>query len=106
MSIIPDEQLGRLDILNVADGDTKLVFDENDPEELARGKEIIEDMLRRGYTILVEVKKRNGQPGLRRVKRFNPKRGTYIIGDKSDDTEREVPVKRARATAVGRTAGG
>ncbi len=40
---------GRLEILNISDGDTKFTFDENDPVELAKAKGIITDMMKRGY---------------------------------------------------------
>lgn len=38
----------QLDILNVNEGDTKLTFDENDPEDREE-KEIIKDMLKKGF---------------------------------------------------------
>jgi hypothetical protein len=45
-------------ILNVGTGDTKLVFDKDDPAECIRAARIVADMLRRGYALLVEAAQR------------------------------------------------
>jgi hypothetical protein len=90
---------------------------------------VIEEMLRKGYTIFVET-----DDGPTRVQSFNPKRMTYTIADVPDENalptgptpppalaagppnkatkprkkvgKKEVPVAGSKATAVGKTAGG
>lgn len=112
---------GMLEVLSIGKGDLKLTVDSSNPEEREKAKRLITEMLEKGYGIYVETDK-----GLVRVKRFNPKRMTYVIIDeppvetaaaaappakaakprKAAGVEREVPVAGSRATAVGRTAGG
>jgi hypothetical protein len=119
---------GMLSVLSVGKGDLRLTVGGDDPDEIEKGRKVIEEMLRAGYGIFVETDK-----GLTRVKRFNPKRMTYVITEIVDEppkpmesvapaepakpvhpngrrrhrtTEREVPVAGSRATAIGRTAGG
>lgn len=100
---------GSLDILNVGSGHVSLQFDTEDSDEAKRAKKIIADMLQRGYAVFVDV---DGE--LRPVRRFDPEHGLYIIADvppgpkrarKSEPT-RSVPMTQAKATGVGRTAGG
>lgn len=117
---------GQLGILNVGDGDTKLSFDKNNPAERERAKRIVQDMLRRGYAILVEVGKADdGEPIYRRAKDFDPETCEYIIaGDPVGDINlhepeagqtparrppgrpRRVAADKTSAVAVGRMAGG
>lgn len=112
---------GVLEILSIGRGDIKLSIDNSD-EDRERAKQIIEEMLRAGYTIFVET-----DDGPVRVTEFNPKRMVYTVdvpdrglpappepkalppGPKirrGRGRRREVPVAGSRATAVGRTAGG
>jgi methyl coenzyme M reductase subunit D len=102
---------GMLEILSVGKGDIKLTIDSNDPGEVNDARKIIEEMLAKGYGIFVETDK-----GLSRVKKFNPKRMTYVISEVVENAdvqpvgkrtrERDVPVAGSRAKAIGRTAGG
>lgn len=114
---------GVLDVLSIGKGDMRLQVGDS-AEDRERAKTLIEEMLQKGYSIFVETDK-----GPVRVKRFNPKRMTYIILDDPEPAkpekataakaptkkaakktakavEKEVPVKGSKATAVGRTAGG
>lgn len=114
---------GMLEVLSIGKGDLKLSVGDND-DDRAQAQELIEEMLRKGYTLFVET-----DDGPERVTRFNPKRMTYTIAGgpaleaagaertqvalpapKKRATRkragREVPVSGSRATAVGRTAGG
>ena len=119
---------GTLAILNVGTGDTKLSFDPERPAEVERAKSVVEDMLKRGYAILVEVGKRGGDPLYQRAKGFDPKTAEYlIVGAPEDatDTEktadskakpskngrrkpktRRIPAKDTTAVAVAPSAGG
>lgn len=116
---------GTVGILNVGAGDTKLSFDPKNPVERARAAKIVEDMLRRGYALLVQVGKRKGEPLYQRATAFDPKTCEYIVAGGPDDEvdigrEEAVPAKRTvgrprkvriaaektRAVSVGRTAGG
>lgn len=113
---------GTLAILNVGTGDTKLSFNKKDKRETARAAKIVEDMLRRGYALLIQVGTRKGEPIFQRAKAFDPKRNEYIIAGGPDEAidigisgakakrpgrrPKAVPAKRARGVAVARTAGG
>jgi hypothetical protein len=118
---------GMLDVLSVGKGDLKITVGCDDPEEKERGRVLIEELLRKGYTIFVET-----DEGLARVTEFNPNRFTYIINElagRTDDEEttappaavtqtkkapgrrvkvvkKEIPVAGSKATAIGKTAGG
>ena len=87
-----------IDVLNTGYGDFELRFDENKPDEVQKAKETITDMLKRGYAIFVH----QGNETLR-VRKFDPNKNVYIIGSTPAE---EVPVTKAKATAVGRSAGG
>jgi hypothetical protein len=97
---------GMLDVLSVGKGDIRLTVS-GTPEEIEKGRRIIEEMLAKGYSIFVE-----GETGLKRVKKFNPARMTYVIselappGSEQKVVEKEVPVAGSKAKAIGRTAGG
>lgn len=110
---------GILDVLSIGRVDLRLMVGTSD-EDREKAKALIEEMLRAGYSIFVETDK-----GLVKVKRFNPRRFTYVIVDTPDPVvpladvtptepepprpqpvERDIPVAGSRATAVGRTAGG
>lgn len=108
-----------LEVLSVGKGDIKISLDHNNPDDIENARKLIEEMLAKGYGLFVETDK-----GLSRVRKFNPKRMTYVIVEFADDDEpaeepaaakpkkprktkqREVPVAGSRAKAIGRTAGG
>lgn len=106
---------GILEVLSIGKGDLRLEVGGSNPEDIAKARALIEEMLRKGYSIFVET-----DNGPRRVKKFNPKRMTYLIEPPAEAAELdvptpakrrqrphdEVPVRGSRATAVGRTAGG
>jgi hypothetical protein len=70
-------QMAEIGILNVGAGDTKLVFDKNNPAECIRAARIVKDMLRRGYALLVDV----GEGKTQRVLDFDETQCEYIIAD-------------------------
>lgn len=86
---------GELGILNVGAGDTKLSFDKANPAERARAAKIVEDMLKRGYALLIEVgKDEKGEAIYRRARSFDPKTCEYIIaGDPV--VEPPAPIERS-----------
>ena len=128
--------MGTMTILTVGDGDTTLSFDPKKPEETRRAKKVVDDMLKRGFAILVEVGKKKGEPLYQRARGFDPKTAEYIIVGAPDDEEtqeeaapaapaanparprrkspgakprprqRRVKASDANAVAVARTAGG
>lgn len=73
-------EAGTIGVLNVGAGDTKLSFDKNNPAERIRAARIVRDMLRRGYALLVEVK-RGKKKAYERVKDFDENTCEYIIAD-------------------------
>lgn len=93
-----------IDVLSIARGDLRLTFGD-EPEDREKGAATIKQMLEAGYSIFVETPK-----GLRRVKRYNPKRHEYVIVDTPSPTAakpaRRVPARGTRAKAIGATAGG
>lgn len=115
---------GVLEVLSIGKGDLRLSVSDSD-EDRERARALIEEMLRKGYSIFVET-----DSGPERVLAFNPHRMTYLIQDGPDPEaaeaagapaaakkpakrgrkkargRRSVPVSGSRATAVGRTAGG
>lgn len=112
--MIPEETIGTMSVLNIQDGDTEFNFNSDDPKEVERAKQCIQDMLKMGYMIFVKVDDK-----LKRVKRFNAKTCQYIIGDKetksaTDTTNkknnkrntRAIDAKKHKATSVPRSAGG
>lgn len=116
---------GMLEVLSVGKGDLKIQIGCEDPKDIEDGRKLIEEMLRKGYSIFVET-----DSGPSRVKKFNPKRMTYIVSDLGEEpspnfaspipaggkpapttkkrgvVEREIPVRGSRARSIGRTAGG
>lgn len=99
---------GVLEVLSIGKGDLKLTLDPGDPDDVERARSIVNEMLRKGYSIYVDTDK-----GPVRVKRFSAKRMSYTItevvsspGEPQRSAEKQVPVAGSRATAVGRTAGG
>jgi hypothetical protein len=113
---------GVLEVLSIGRGDLRLSVGES-AEDRDRARDLIEEMLRKGYSIFVET-----DDGPERVVSFNPHRLTYLIQEGPDEQAaapesaaakapkaakgvrkkrtRQVPVSGSRATAVGRTAGG
>lgn len=67
---------GTLSILNVYEGDVKIVFDKDNPAEAIRARRIILDCIRRGYALLIEV-----DGAYQRAVDFDEKVGEYIIAD-------------------------
>ncbi len=72
--------MAEIGILNVGAGDTKLIFDKDNPAECIRAARIVTDMLRRGYALLVEVDV-GGVKKFQRVKEFRPETCEYVIAD-------------------------
>lgn len=117
---------GTAAILNVGDGDTKLSFDPTRPEERARAAKIVAEMLRLGFSIMIEVDDGKGGKTFTRVKEFREDVCEYMIsgGHDPDVAEvgqtqaapagkrkparklRSVPAESTRAVAVARSAGG
>lgn len=113
---------GLLEILNVGMGHLTVTFDKDNPAELARASRMIQDCLRRGYAIFVHAGGKRGR--LLPVRRFDPKTAAYIVEDVPGVEEmarehpvqppkkrrrtrhRRIPMATAKATVVGRTAGG
>lgn len=101
---------GELAILNVGDGDSKLSFDPTKPEEVERSKQVVEDMLRRGFVILIEVGRNDNGPLYQRALGFDPETAEYIVAgappaeeSASEETEAAAPrARKAPAQARGR----
>lgn len=124
-------QAGEVGILNVGAGDTKLSFDPANPKERERAARIVTDMIRRGFTILIQVGVQDGEPLYQRAKGFKEDTCEYLIagdpgelddgktgeaeprkaggsrkGSRNGPYQKRVAASGTRAVAVGRTAGG
>ena len=79
--------VGTVGVLNVGAGDTKLVFDPGNPQEMIRAARIVKDMLRRGYALLVDSGQvdASGRPVYVRAKDFDESKCEYVIADLDPD---------------------
>lgn len=107
--MIPESALSALSVLNVGAGDLHIEFDKSDPADVEKAQGIIEDMLKRGYAILVRLE----GGGWRRVEKFDKRRSVYVVSDSSGSksqkkkaTKKELPMKTTRAVGVAPTSGG
>lgn len=55
--------LGSVAVLNVGRGDLTLSFDKANTAERKKAKSVVQDMLKRGYAIFVQVDTKDGEPG-------------------------------------------
>lgn len=103
MTVQQEVEVGEVAILNVAGGDTKVTFDKSNKAETIRAGRIIQDMLRRGYMLLVEDD--DGEHV--RVREFDEDKCEYIIADlvpeeddndeqTTEETQAAAPAKRGR----------
>jgi hypothetical protein len=94
---------GGVGILNVGAGDTKLVFDPNNPQDSIRAARIVRDMLRRGYALLVDSGDvgPDGKPIYTRAKAFDEAKCEYIIADYDPESAEEEPNEPSTAESVG-----
>ncbi len=98
--------VGTVAILNVGTGDTKLIFDKNNPAETIRAARIVKDMLRRGYALLIEVTQPDRTKVNRRVYDFDEAVCEYIIADfdpmvaKEADAEEESTHEEAEQEGI------
>lgn len=77
---------GELAILNVGDGDTKLVFDDSDPVASERNAKTVRDMIRKGFVLLIEAGRDNeDRPLYRRAIDFDPEAREYIVAGVADE---------------------
>lgn len=125
---------GSVGILNVGAGDTKLVFDPTKPGESARSAQIVKDMIRRGFVLLIEVGRNEKGPIYQRAHDFDEGTHEYIVAGMANDASEKdsdeqkpsgkkarvrkatprhstkkpqrVPARSTNAIAVARTAGG
>lgn len=120
-----------LSILNVGDGDTKISFDKDNPAECKRACRIVNDMLRRGYAILVQAGEKDGRPIFYRATDFDSDTAEYIVAGMPEEPApleqnvtmlppssdvapskkrgkygKRLPAESTRAVSVARSAGG
>jgi len=107
---------GEVGILNVGAGDTKLTFDPSKPDEVARSAQIVKDMIRRGFVLLIEVGQDDKGPIYRRAHDFDESTAEYIIAgtagpdaptteETRDDEEQAGTPPRTRKAAPRRSGG-
>lgn len=127
--------MGTLSILNVGAGDVKISYDKSNAPEAVRAKRIIKDMLKRGYALLVQLedgsyqraKKFDESAGEYIIADFDPDAEEDEDANKSSSQEaqeketapklrakrgrpsireRRIPMQKANAVGVARSAGG
>lgn len=107
--------IGSISCLNVTAGDITIKFDKEDVEETKKAKQMIADMLKRGYCIFVEDhNKETGEKVLRKVKRFCPTKEVYIVKELTKDKatgkmtkkEKNLPMRKHKATGIAPRSGG
>jgi hypothetical protein len=98
------KNVGEVGILNVGEGDTKISFDPSNPAERQRAARIVKDMLRRGYSLLVEHPAGSGS--YTRALEFREDVCEYVIADfdsaeaeKADAQESEHGSEQGQAQA-------
>jgi hypothetical protein len=97
------QPIGTLAILNCGQGDMVISFEKGNAEDRERARKAVEDMLGRGYTIVVQT-----PDGYKPVKKFDGRRSEYVVrssGNVPEKTER-IPAAKAKATAIAPTSGG
>lgn len=114
---------GELSILNCRAGDIRIPLDEAKPIELAKAKQQVTDMLKRGYLLAIEI-----DGILQPVKSFDAETGEYIVEElvpsdegeavyepvelpkkvrpKGKTTKKRVPMTSVKATGIPPTGGG
>jgi len=109
-----EDSTGTLGILNVGAGDLKLDLGPGVPDEQrATAAKMVEDLLRNGYSIMVEMP----DGTCSRATAFDPAALAYVISEPKPAGRRRgrprkatptamVPAATTRATAVARSAGG
>lgn len=122
---------GTLGILNVGAGDTKIVFDRDNPDETERAAGMVRTLMSAGFVIMVDAGDTDvqGRPVMTRVRDFDSRDRCYIVLDRTPDEPRDqesspqvdapkarrgahthktkrIPASEARATAIPRTSGG
>jgi hypothetical protein len=120
-TVQPHPADGFLSILNVGAGDLRISFNPKYPAEAKRAREMVTDMLRRGYAIVVAEEDGTHSP----VNAFDPETCEYIVADSAPvgaeeeaaaapptprkrgrPRTRRIPARKARATAIAPSAGG
>ena len=87
--------MGHLAILSVGSGDTKLTCDPNDKAGMKEFARIVKDMLRRGYSLLIDtgILDDKGRPLFRRAKGYDAETHEYIIAGIDPEAAKEVTKK-------------
>ncbi len=97
-----DQPEGTIAVLNVAEGDLKVSFDPANADEAKKAKTMVVEMIKNGYAVMVK----DGNEYVR-VKKFDPDKGVYVIGDKDKKKKgREIPATKAKAVGIAPRAGG
>jgi hypothetical protein len=110
--------IGSLSILNTGAGDINVSFNEHDPAERDKAIKMLKDMQIRGYAILIQL----ADGTYVRAESFDEVQGRYVIQVPDDTTIPEgatevprkrgrprkvsIPIEKAKATGVARSAGG
>ena len=100
---------GSLSVLNCGRGDLYIQFEKGDRDGMERAREVIQDMLKRGYLLFVQMK----DGTLRKVQRFDGRQYAYVLSTGKDSpkpsSSRQMfrrPLRKTKAYGVAPTAGG
>lgn len=86
---------GVLDILNHVKGDINISFDVNNPNEVQEAEQTVNQLLQKGYTIIV---RHEGQD--HKVTKFDATKCCYIA------KHNDIPLENSQATAFAPVVGG
>ena len=108
----PPKDTINLQVLNVGEGDLKVSFDKNNAQERTNAKKMIEDLMRQGFAIMVEVGRNEKGPIYQRAVKFDYKTEEYLVlgtpnvADESTKSLERVSMANRPTVAVARSAGG
>lgn len=87
--------MGSLSILNAGKGDIKITYNKGDLGETIRARRIVQDIIKRGYVLLVEI---DGK--YTRATKFDERANEFVIADFDPrEGERNEPQKEESAQA-------
>lgn len=93
---------GKVGILNVGAGDTKIIFDPDKPKDIERASQVVSELIRRGFVLVVDSGRRDAKdrPIYTRAKWFDATKHEYIIQDDEETTTDEPTAAQGDGAAA------
>jgi hypothetical protein len=109
---LPAGITGMLSVLNTGEGDIEVTFSDENEVDVERALKMLKDMQKRGYAIMVK----HDDGTYARAESIDEQTRCYVIREADPETtaatgkratkKKRVPIRKARAVGIGRTAGG